>query len=590
MLRRATAEDLLEESCVRSQGVAPKCMSTLPSISRDDMAVMQRGDETVSRLWYYWEQKHPPTLRKLMKETKPVRKLLRDWSRIIEEDKILYRVIRVLGQEVKQLILPDSLKDKVLASVHDELGHQAAERTTALVRNRCYWPGMVIDVAEYCRKCERCTLAKGGKRLHPTMGSLTASRPLEVLAIDFTVIERSSSGVENVLVLTDVFTKFTQAIPTKDQKATTVARVLVKEWFVRYGVPKRIHSDQGRNFESRVIQELCMVYGITKSRTAPYHPEGNGQCERFNRTMHDRLRTLIPEKKRKWPEFLPELVYAYNCTPHSSTGYSPHFLFFGREPVLPVDYVLGSLGQEHKGGCVEEWIAEHHKRLEVAFKLASEKTEREAMRRQTRNDVKADDTSLPVGARVFLRNRVLGRNKMQDVWSATPYKVVQRLDTGNTYVVESLDEEQFRKTVYRKDILYAKHLVKDMGLDSPVSSVVRTEESSDGIEKLHTCRDTEEDKDELSSEEEEEDVELVILRGQEGSAPSAPLGTLLDFDPQVMSCDAADDQLDGHSDSYAEASGIQQVADLAVDESSPAAVSETSCPEGCDEASPEAGS
>ena len=122
--------------------------------------------------------------------------------------------------------------------------------------------------ADYCKQCRRCVVSKA-KKVKTTMGTLLAKRPLEVLAIDFTLLEPSSSGIENALVLTDVFTKYTQVIPTKDQKARTVAKVLVKDWFVRFGVPQRIHSDQGRNFESTLVKELCAIYGIAKSRTTP---------------------------------------------------------------------------------------------------------------------------------------------------------------------------------------------------------------------------------------------------------------------------------------------------------------------------------
>ena len=113
----------------------------------------------------------------------------------------------------------------------------------------------------------------------------------------------------------------------QDQKASTVARILVKEWFSRFGPPQRLHSDQGRDFEANVIKELCHLYGIKKSRTTAHQPQGNAQCERYNRSLHDLLRSLQDNKKKKWPEMLGEITYFYNTSP---TGFTPFYLMFGR--------------------------------------------------------------------------------------------------------------------------------------------------------------------------------------------------------------------------------------------------------------------
>ena len=138
---------------------------------------------------------------------------------------------------------------------------------------------------------------------------------------------------------------------------------------------------------------------------------------------------------------------------------------------------------ENDNGQVEEWIAEHHRKLMDAYDNASKKTEREALRRKTRNDLKADNTLLTVGTRVFLRNRgTKGRSKIHDVWNPEPYIVVDKLNTGgNTYVVEPIDGGQ-SKTVHRGEMLDSKSLAKDMELDgsTPVNDVV----SSDGDDNV----------------------------------------------------------------------------------------------------------
>ena len=157
---------------------------------------------------------------------------------------------------------------------------------------------MFGEVRNYIDACESCTMGKRPST-NTTSGHLIASRPLEVLAIDFIKLDQASDGRENVLFMTDVYSKFIQAVPTRNQEAATVAKVLVHEWFQRYGVPEKIHSDQGRDFESRVVKELCATYNIKKSmdfslpllRQRPMRPIQPPHAQL--------LRTLPPEQKTR---------------------------------------------------------------------------------------------------------------------------------------------------------------------------------------------------------------------------------------------------------------------------------------------------
>ena len=392
--RQARSEEL------QSSASPADAINTFPGMAALD--ILQDADDMVCRVRYYWNTGIPPTREQSKHESRPVRRVLKQWGRLEVVQDLLYKKPQLNGESCHKLLLPSALKMQVLHATHDNMGHQCFGKTLQLVQARCWWPGMSKDVEVYCKQCRRCVVSKA-KKVKSTMGTLLAKRPLEVLAIDFTLLEPSTSGIENALVLTDVFTKYTQVIPTRDQKARTVANVLVKDWFVRFGVPQRIHSDQGRNFESTLVKELCAIYGIAKSRTTPYHPQGNAQVERFNRTLHDRLRMLPNKQKKHWPDHLPELVYSYNCTPHSTTSYSPYYLMLGRDPKLPLDHLLGRPSSDDDDQLVE-YVASHQPRLRDAFRVASRCSENESLKRRTRIDKSANASDLSVGCRVFVVN------------------------------------------------------------------------------------------------------------------------------------------------------------------------------------------
>ena len=108
-------------------------------------------------------------------------------------------------------------------------------------------------------------------------------------------LPETDAGNKYILVVGDYFTKWKEAYPMRDMEATTVARLLVNEFFCRFGLPDTLHTDQGRNFESSLIKEICSLLGIHKTRTTPYHPQSDGLVERFNRTLLNMLSLATSE-------------------------------------------------------------------------------------------------------------------------------------------------------------------------------------------------------------------------------------------------------------------------------------------------------
>ncbi|XP_055004473.1 uncharacterized protein LOC129407440 [Boleophthalmus pectinirostris] len=260
-----------------------------------------------------------------------------------------------------------------------------------------------------------------------------------LVCVDFLSLEKSRGGIENVLIVTDHFSRYAQAYPTRDQKASTVAKTLWKNFFCRFGFPAKLHADQGRNFESTIVKELCKCVGITKTHTTPYHPQGNGTTERYNRTLMNMLGTLEPHQKPRWHEHVDAMTHAYNCTQHDSTGYTPYYLMFGRHPRLPVDLVFG-LSDSRKSCEYSEYVQTLHTALSKAYAQANQSSHHAKQQQKKHYDKRAKGQAFSPGDRVLVKIcHVENRQKLGDRWESHPYIVVKKQPTLPVYVIRRED-------------------------------------------------------------------------------------------------------------------------------------------------------
>ena len=229
-------------------------------------------------------------------------------------------------------------------SLHDEqsAGHLGIKRTTARVQDRFYWPTLVEDVRQYCLSCPICQERKSPKTgPQGLLQPIVTTEPWEMMAMDIwgPTPTTTIQGNRYVLVISDHFSKWVELFPLPDKRAITIAKQLFHV-VGRFGAPRTLLSDQGKEFTATVVAELCALLGIHRVTTTAYHPQTDGLVERFNATMAQMLSAYTSEDQKDWDEFLPTVALAYNSSIHSSTGFSPYRLLFGRETPLPMDSTL----------------------------------------------------------------------------------------------------------------------------------------------------------------------------------------------------------------------------------------------------------
>ena len=277
---------------------------------------------------------------------------------------------RAPPSRASQLVVPHSERQDMIRRFHDSLfaEHLGVSRTVFRLQSRVYWPGLRQYVRTYLASCTVCLASKSPCPRRAPMGHVAVGHRWDRVAMDLLDMSvTSAKGNRYVLVMVDGFSRWTEACPLTDKAALSVEDAFFQHIVCRFGMLMVIHSVQGREFENRVMQELCLLCGSHKTRTTPYHPESDGLVECFNRTLLMMLAMFAGENRDDWDDLLPPVMMACHSCVHESTGFSPYRLMFGEECTLPMDVDLPRQEPDLPDPISSRYAVWFRDALEVAF-------------------------------------------------------------------------------------------------------------------------------------------------------------------------------------------------------------------------------
>eukprot|EP00731_Ephydatia_muelleri_P024551 Em0016g822a len=337
--------------------------AALSVVPLEDPKEMQGSDADLKRVISWIENSSPPAA--LPSEgSYTLQTLWAQYEHLVIRDGVLFRQWEdVPGKGCNkhlQLVVPRSSIGSVLQQLHSSPsgGHLGIFKTLEKVRSRFYWPGQRHDIEDWCRACELCAARKSPPRSNRApMQQVLAGGPFQRVAMDILgPLPLTDRGNKYILVLGDYFTKWVESFPIPNMEAKTIANMFVGHFVSRFGAPDVLHTDQGRNFESALFKEVCLLLGVHKTRTTPYHPQSDGIAAR--------------EDEQNWDLCIPTVMLAYRTSVQESTGCTPYFLLFGREARLPVDVMFG-LPPSVTPQPVHQYSKDLRVRLNIAYERNS---------------------------------------------------------------------------------------------------------------------------------------------------------------------------------------------------------------------------
>ena len=329
--------------------------------------------------------------------------------------------------------------------------HQGRDKMIARLSSRCYWPKQYEDVADFVKFCKECQEIKPPARYNVAeLIPILPSKPLEIITTDIMgPLNMTKEENKYIMIICDHFTKWIELYALKTMEAVEVASK-ISSFVCRHGVPDKIITDQGTNYQSNLISELYEVLDIEKARTSPYHPESDGLSERGNRTNKAALTALVNEKQDNWDVMLPFIQFAYNSSVHATTRCTPFELMYGRQPRIPLDLLIPEAKIELDIDP-EEYASNLRHALVDAYRLVKKNRDMRMTKEKINYDRRVRAANYKVGDKVLLLNEAKKAgisNKFRKSWIG-PYEIIEKNENNVNYKIKPVKRNGRSKWVHR---------------------------------------------------------------------------------------------------------------------------------------------
>ncbi|PAA79347.1 hypothetical protein BOX15_Mlig008663g1, partial [Macrostomum lignano] len=377
-------------------------------MTRQQFVDAQRADRAISYVLNLVKNEAPkPEFDARLRLSKEQRNLLGYFENLRVEDDLLM-IDLTDGQQSPKVVLPEALDAQVLQELHSSplCGHLGQTKTLKRLRERFWRPGLARVTENFISRCRACLESKSRRRDKVPVQSFPVCEVLGRVHCDVVgpIAQRSKSGNRYILTLCDATSKYPFAYPMRNQKAKTVIKILQERLIPDFGVPCWIHTDQGTNFTGSAFKKFCNLFGIRHTTTTPYNPASNGQVENLNKQLKSVLTCLLERNHNDWDTFLPACLMALRSSVHPVTGFTPHYLVFGRDFRLPIDNAIKKLPEY---ADLPDYVKDFQRRLDEATELAKERLHLHQQLRDEHYSNLPKAKKLKPGDLVFLNNPVL---------------------------------------------------------------------------------------------------------------------------------------------------------------------------------------